>query len=81
MRTQNKSKGALKHARKWEVVIWDWKEGTPDKSLAKLDQQFEHSYLTNMGEDNNFAFFSTFPITSDLQARELLVGESLSQYQ
>lgn len=71
----------MKHARKWEVVIWDWKEEAPVPQLTKLARKFKHEYLTDLGEDNNFAFFSTFPITSDLQARELLVGESLSQYQ
>lgn len=81
MRTQNKSKGALQRARKWEVVIWDWKEEAPVKQLTKLARQFSHEYLTSLGEDNNFAFFATFPITNDLQARELLAGECLSQYQ
>jgi hypothetical protein len=72
MRTQNKTKGALKHARKWDVVIWDWKEEAPVSALCKLSRQYPHSFEADLGDDNSYVFFSTFPITSNKQASDLI---------
>lgn len=54
------------------VIQWDWKEDAPIKQICKLARQYPYQYETTLGEDQNFMFFTHFPVRSDSTARALL---------
>lgn len=78
MRTQNiikKSAGnttAAPTRTSSYVIQWDWKEDAPIDKICKLSREYPYQYETTLGEDQNFLFFSTFPIRNDSAARALL---------